>query len=171
MQGQLSSFNNYYQQRCATFFGGSFEQIAFTPNANINQNTTGGTAGNWVKVNLFSRTVWLMVHPFKSAHDGVDAQVEIYTQVKQSDGSWWAPNYLIFFPGAVHGHGVGSAGGEFVRDLTWQPDGNIVTSSLGDPGEENDVLACLSAPMPANIELVHYDSTGTPIEYTNQLPF
>ena len=171
LQGQLSSFNNYYQQRCATFFGGSFEQIAFTPNANINQNAVGGTAGNWVKVNLFSRTVWLMVHPFKSAHSGVDAQVEIYTQIKQSDGSWWAPNYLIFFPGAVHGHGVGSAGGEFVRDLTWQPDGNIVTSSLGDPGEENDVLACLSAPMPANIELVHYDSTGTPIEYTNQLPF
>ena len=171
LQGQLASFNNYYQQRCATFFGGSFEQIAFTPNANINQNTTGGTTGNWVKVNLFSRTVWLMVHPFKSAHDGVDAQVEIYTQIKQSDGSWWAPNYLIFFPGAVHGHGVGSAGGEFVRDLTWQPDGNIVTSSLGDPGEENDVLACLSAPMPANIELVHYDSTGNPIEYTNQLPF
>ncbi|MBQ1374428.1 MAG: hypothetical protein IIY80_03180, partial [Aeriscardovia sp.] len=91
--------------------------------------------------------------------------------IKQSDGSWWAPNYLIFFPGAVHGHGVGSAGGEFVRDLTWQPDGNIVTSSLGDPGEENDVLACLSAPMPANIELVHYDSAGNPIEYTNQLPF
>lgn len=171
LQGQLSSFNNYYFQRCVTFFGGSFEQIAFTPNANINQNTTGGTTGNWVKVNLFSRTVWLMVHPFKSAHSGVDAQVEIYTQVKQSDGSWWAPNYLIFFPGAVHGHGVGSAGGEFVRDLTWQPDGNIVTSSLGDPGEENDVMPCLSAPMPANIELVHYDSTGNPIEYTNQLPF
>ena len=171
LQGQLSSFNNYYQQRCVTFFGGSFEQIAFTPNANINQNATGGTTGNWVKVNLFSRTVWLMVHPFKSAHAGVDAQVEIYTQIKQSDGSWWAPNYLIFFPGAVHGHGVGSAGGEFVRDLTWQPDGNIVTSSLGDPGEENDVLACLSAPMPANIELVHYDSAGNPIEYTNLNPF
>ena len=171
LQGQLSSFNNYYQQRCATFFGGSFEQIAFTPNANINQNAVGGTGGNWVKVNLFARTVWLMVHPFKSAHEGVDAQVEIYTQIKQPDGSWWAPNYLIFFPGAVHGHGVGSAGGEFVRDLTWQPDGNIVTSSLGDPGEENDVLPCLSAPMPANIELVHYNSAGEAIEYTNQLPF
>lgn len=171
LQGQLSAFNNYYFQRGVTFFGGSFEQIAFTPNANINQNATGGTEGNWVKVNLFARTVWLMIHPFKSAHEGVNAQVEIYTQIKQPDGSWWAPNYLIFFPGGVHGHGVGSAGGEFVRDLTWQPDGNIVTSSLGDPGEENDVLACLSAPMPANIELVHYNSAGEAIEYTNQNPF
>ena len=58
-----------------------------------------------------------------------------------------------------------------MRDVTWQPDGNIVVSSLGNPGELNEIMSCVSAPMPANIELVHYDSNGNVIEYTNQNPF
>ena len=175
LQGQLSAFNNYYFQRGVTFFGGGYSQIAFTPDATIRQMASGGTDGNWIKVNLFSRTVWLMIHPFFSAHEGVSSQVQIYTQIRQPDGSWWAPNFLIFFPGVDHMQSQNTTGGynelEFVRDVTWQPDGNIVVSSLGNPGELNEIMSCASAPMPANIELVHYDSNGNAIEYTNQNPF
>ena len=174
INGQLSAFNNFYQQRAVSFLGQSFETIAFTPDANIKQANSGGTVSNWIKVNLFARIAWLQIHSFFSAHNGVDAQVQIFTQVKQPDGSWWAPNYLFFFPMAIFMQSQDTTSGyndlEFTRDITWQPDGNIVTSSLGNPGEFNMVFPC-SIPFPDNVELVHYDSAGNPIEYTNLNPF
>ena len=96
----------------------------------------------------------------------------IYKQNPQPDGSYWAPNYLIFFPHAIEMRETrGDEYLRFDRDISWKPDGNIYTSSLGNPGERDDVGPNQSVPMPESIELVHYSADGQPLEYTNLNPF
>ena len=166
-----AEFNAYYNQRCNQFLGEyPAGAILFNPTSNINQIPSGGITDNYAQVDLFSRWAILHLHSFYSAHQGIDSQVMIFEQQKQSDGSWWAPNYEIFYPMAVLEQNPGSNQVNWSRDISWKPDGNIYISSLGNP-EEVDMVIQTIAKMPYNIEMLHYNADGDVIEATNQPPF
>ena len=172
LQGSLSSFNSYWQNRANSFLGQPYTTLTFSPASTITPIAAGGTTENYVKVNLFARICFLQLRSFISAHNGVESQVMIYKQNPQPDGSYWAPNFLIFFPHAIEMRETrGDEYLRFDRDISWKPDGNIYTSSLGNPGERDDVGPNQSTPMPDNIELVHYSADGQALEYTNLNPF
>ena len=169
--GLLNGFNAYYNARCNNFIGEyPADTISFTPTNLINQVQSGGLTTNYAQADVFSRWAILHLHPFFSAHNGVESQVEIFHQTPQSDGSIWAPNYEIFFPMAIQEQNVNDPTTNWSRDLSWKPDGNIYTSSLGNAGEFDRPVMTI-AKMPANIEMLHLSSTGEVLEATNQPPF
>lgn len=169
--GLLESFNAYYNSRCNEFIGEyPADTIAFTPTSVINQVQSGGLTTNYAQVDVFSRWAILHLHPFFSAHNGIESQIEIFHQTPQEDGSYWAPNYEIFFPMAIQEQDVNNPDTNWSRDLSWKPDGNIYTSSLGNAGEFDRPVMTI-AKMPANIEMLHLDSNGNTITATNQAPF
>lgn len=172
INGQLNAFNNYYQQRANSFLGQPLDCLTFSPTSAISQIASGGTTDNSIQVSLFSRIAILRVHSFLSAHEGVESQVMIFKQNPQPDGSYWAPNFVFFWPCAIFMRNtVGDRVLRFSRDITWQPDGNIYTSSLGNPGERNQVGPNQSIVIAANVELVHYSAQGEALLYTNEAPF
>ena len=169
--GLLQAFNNYYQNRANHFIGEyPAYAITFSPTANISEVNSGGINVNYAQVDVFSRWAILHLHPFFSAHNGVDSQVMIYQQIPQSDGSIWCPNYEIFFPMAIQEQNTQNTTESWSRDISWKPDGNIYTSSLGNAGEFDRIVNTI-AKMPYNIEMLHKNSDGEIIETTNQLPF